>query len=203
MKENIYIDESVRVGKNVIIHPFNVIRGNTQIGDNTIIYPFNYIEDTKIGENCEISMSNLVQSEIGNNATIGPFARLRPNSKIGDRCKIGNFVEVKNSEIKDGTKASHLAYIGDASVGEDTNIGCGAIFVNYNGKIKNKIKVGKHCFIGSNVNLVAPLNVADKTYVCAGSTLTKDTNEGDFVIARERETIKSNKGKEYLKGESN
>ena len=203
MKENIYIDESVRVGKNVTIHPFNVIRGNTQIGDNTIIYPFNYIEDTKIGENCEISMSNLVQSEIGNNATIGPFARLRPNSKIGDRCKIGNFVEVKNSEIKDGTKASHLAYIGDASVGEDTNIGCGAIFVNYNGKIKSKIKVGKHCFIGSNVNLVAPLNVADKTYICAGSTLTKDTNEGDFVIARERETIKSNKGKEYLKGESN
>ena len=203
MKENIYIDESVRVGKNVTIHPFNVIRGNTQIGDNTIIYPFNYIEDTRVGKNCEISMSNLVQSEIGNNATIGPFARLRPNSKIGDRCKIGNFVEVKNSEIKNGTKASHLAYIGDASVGEDTNIGCGAIFVNYNGKIKNKIKVGKRCFIGSNVNLVAPLNVADKTYVCAGSTLTKDTNEGDFVIARERETIKPNKAKEYLKGENN
>ncbi len=202
MEKNIYIDDSVKIGKNVIIHPFNVLIGNTEIGDNTILFPFNFIEDSKIGENCEISSSNLSQCEIGSKTKVGPFARIRPNSKIEEECKIGNFVEIKNSTLEKKTKASHLSYVGDAYVGEDTNIGCGAIFVNYNGKEKNKIQVGKNCFVGSNVNLVAPLNIADKTYICAGSTLTKDTQENDFVIAREKETIKPGRAKRYLKGET-
>ncbi len=193
------IDKSVVIGKNVIIHPFNVIKGNTVIGDNTIIYPFNYIEDSIIGKNCEISNSNLQKCEIGENVKVGPFARLRPKAKVCDNCKVGNFVEIKNAILHSGTKASHLAYIGDAQVGENTNVGCGVIFANYDGKKKYTTKVGKNCFIGSNTNLIAPVEVADETYICAGSTLTKNTEKGDFVIAREKETIKPKRAYKYLK----
>ena len=197
--DNIYIDESVKIGKDVKIFPFNVVIGNTTIGDNTILYPFNFIQDSIIGSGCEVSHSHLQNCEIEDEVKVGPFARLRPNTKICKKCKIGNFVEVKNSILNTGVKASHLAYIGDAEVGENANVGCGVIFANYNGKVKNKIKVGKNCFLGSNCNLIAPLSVADKTYICAGSTLTKDTNVDDFVIARQRETIKPNRANKYLK----
>ena len=132
-------------------------------------------------------------------AHIGPFSRLRPKSNIGQDCKIGNFVEVKNSNIGKSTKASHLAYIGDADIGEDCNIGCGAIFVNYNGKEKNRSIVGNNCFIGSNVNVIAPVNIANESYVCAGTTITVDTKEKDFVIGRCRETIKPNYVDKYKK----
>ena len=201
MEENIFIDNDVKIGKNVKIHPFNVIKGNCVIGDNTIIFPFNYIENCNIGKNCEISYSHLQDVAIQNYVKVGPFSRIRPGSIIKDNCKIGNFVEIKNSEIKSGVKASHLSYIGDASVGENTNVGCGVIFANYNGKIKNHIRVGKNCFIGSNSNLIAPLNISDNTYICAGTTLTKDTKKNDFVIGRERETIKPNRASRYLKGD--
>ncbi len=199
--EFVFIDDSVKVGKDVIIHPFNVIKGDTVIEDGTIIYPFNYIENCKIGKNCEITQSNLKDCEIGDSVKVGPFARLRPQAKIGDNCKIGNFVEIKKATLKSGVKASHLAYIGDADIGEDTNVGCGVIFANYNGKTKSKTTVGKNCFIGSNSNLIAPINVDDETYICAGTTLTKDTQKGDFVIAREREKIKHDRAKKYLKGD--
>ena len=109
--------------------------------------------------------------------------------------------EVKNSIIEKNTKANHHAYIGDAQIGKNCNIGCGAIFVNYNGKIKQKIKVGNNCFIGSNCNIVAPVQIEDNCYICAGSTVTKNTNAYDFVIARSRETIKQNYAKKYLNKE--
>ncbi len=201
MEENIFIESTVKLGKNVKIYPFNVLMGSCVIGDNCVLYPYNFIKDSEIGNDCEISSSNIVNSTIGANSIVGPFARIRPDSKIGDNCKIGNFVEVKNSTLQSGTKASHLAYIGDAEVGENTNIGCGAIFVNYNGKIKNKIRVGKGCFVGSNVNLIAPLNVADNTYICAGTTLTKNTDKYDFVIGRTPQMVKPDLAKKYLKGE--
>ena len=201
MEENVFIESTVKIGKNVKIYPFNVLMGSCVIGDNCVLYPYNFIKDSEIGNDCEISFSNIVNSTIGANSIVGPFARIRPDSKIGDNCKIGNFVEVKNSTLQSGTKASHLAYIGDAEVGENTNIGCGAIFVNYNGKIKNKIRVGKGCFVGSNVNLIAPLNVADNTYICAGTTLTKNTDKYDFVIGRTPQMVKPNLAKKYLKGE--
>lgn len=197
--KNTYIEETVNIQKNVTIYPNNYILGNTTIGENTTLLPFNIIENCNIGSNVKISFSKLEDSTINNNVTVGPFAHLRPNSKIEDNCKIGNFVEVKNSCLKRGTKASHLAYIGDAEVGEDCNIGCGAIFVNYNGTQKQKTKVGNNCFIGSNANLIAPLNIADNSYICAGSTLTINTNKNDFVIARTRETVKPNRATKYLK----
>lgn len=198
-KKSCYISPSVVFGNNVVVYPNNIILGNTYIANNVILKANNYIIDCKIGENSVIDHSYLEQSEIKNNVSIGPFSRLRPNSTIGDNCKIGNFVEVKNSTINSGTKASHLAYIGDCNIGKNCNIGCGAIFVNYNGKTKSKTTIGNNCFIGSNVNVIAPLNVKDNTYVCAGTTLTTNTNEFDFVIGRQKETIKPQKAKKYLK----
>lgn len=196
---SVYIDSSVIIGKNVTIYPNNYILGNTIIGDNCTIMPFNIIRDCKIGNDVKISFSQLEESEVKDKVTIGPFAHLRPNSKIEPSCKIGNFVEIKNATLGTGTKASHLAYIGDAEVGNNCNIGCGSIFVNYNGTQKQKIKVGNNCFIGSNANLIAPVNVADNSYICAGSTLTINTSENDFVIARAREIIKPNRASKYLK----
>ena len=139
------------------------------------------------------------QSVIHNNVAIGPYAHIRPNSEIDDNCKIGNFVEIKNSHLGENTKASHLAYVGDAEIGRNCNIGCGAIFVNFNGKEKHKTIVGDDCFIGSNCNIIAPVSIADGTYVCAGTTLTQDTGKFDFVVGRARETVKHNRAKKYLK----
>lgn len=193
------IDKSVTFGKNVKIYPGNIVQGNTHLGDNVVLMPNNYICDCTIGDNSIIEYSYLKQSKVGKNVKIGPFCHLRPNSIIDDDCKIGNFCEVKNSHVGGGTKASHLTYIGDSDIGKNCNIGCGVIFVNYNGKIKNKTIVEDNCFIGSNVNLIAPLHIKKGTYICAGSTLTVNTNDYDFVVARERETIKPKLAKKFLK----
>lgn len=198
-EHTIFIDETVKIGKNVTIHPNNIIKGNTIIGDNVTLMPSNYIVNSTVAENSVVEFSYIEDSVVEKNVHIGPFSRLRSNSKICEGAKIGNFVEIKNSTIGKGSKASHLAYVGDADLGENCNIGCGAIFVNYNGKTKSRSAVGNNCFIGSNVNVVAPVNIANNSYICAGSTLTKNTNEYDFVVARARETIKPNYAKKYEK----
>lgn len=182
------------------IFPDVTLIGNVTIGKNTTVYPNTIIENSTIGDGCEIKSSYIENSVVKNYTKIGPFAHLRPNSLIGSNCKIGNFVEVKNSTIGDNSKASHLAYIGDSVVGKNCNIGCGAIFVNYNGKEKNKITVGDNCFIGSNCNLIAPLKIGNSTYICAGTTVTKDTKENDFVIGRPYAEVKENRASKYLKG---
>lgn len=193
------IDDTVTFGKDVVIYPNNILKGNTHIGDRVVLKPNNYISDCNIGSNTTIEYSYLENSSIGKNVKIGPYSHIRPNCIIEDNCKIGNFVEVKNSTLKSGTKASHLAYIGDCEIGSNCNIGCGVIFVNYNGRVKNKTFVGNNCFIGSNANIIAPVNISDDTYICAGTTLTKDTNKNDFVIGRAKETIKPERAKKYLK----
>jgi len=198
-KNTIFIEKTVKLGKNVVIHPGNVICGNTEILDGAVLYPNNYIKDCIIGKSVQITQSNLECAKVESGSIIGPFARIRPGASIGENCKIGNFVEVKNSILGKGVKASHLAYIGDADIGDNVNIGCGVIFVNYNGRTKSKIQVGENSFIGSNVNLIAPINISKNSYICAGTTLTKNTENGDFVIGRVRETIKENLAKKYLK----
>lgn len=200
-KKNTYISKDVTFGKNVTIYPFNFLIGKTSIGDNTILYPSNYINSSQIGCNCEISYSHIEESVIDDESKVGPFSRLRPNNHIGKNCKIGNFVEIKNSILGDRTKASHLAYIGDAEIGENCNIGCGAIFVNYNGKTKSKTIVKDNCFIGSNANIIAPVKIDKGCYICAGTTLTQNTKSNDFVIGRTREIIKNNYAKKYFKEE--
>lgn len=157
------------------------------------------ITDSEIGENVEVTASVIEESFVDTGTKIGPFAHLRPNSKIGKNCRIGNFCEIKNSTIGDGTKVSHLAYVGDAEIGKNCNIGCGVIFVNYNGKAKQKIEIGNNVFVGSNCNLIAPLKIEDNVYICAGTTVTKNLKENDFVVGRARETIKENRAKKYLK----
>ena len=194
-KRSVFIDKTVIVGDNVTIYENNRISGNCVIGNNVTIYPGCFLVDTDVGDNVNLNSVNSESAVIEENCQVGPFARLRPNAVIKSGAKIGNFVEIKNAIIGKGSKVSHLAYVGDATVGENCNIGCGAIFVNYNGKSKNKILVGDNCFIGSNCNLIAPLTINDNSYICAGTTVTED----DFVIGRVRQQVKENRAHEYLK----
>lgn len=194
-----FIDKKATIDDDVLIYPNVYILGECKIGKGTVIYPNTTIENSEIGENCVIKSSFIEDSVIKNNVSVGPFAHLRPHSVVGDDCKVGNFVEIKNATLGKNTKASHLAYVGDADIGKDCNIGCGAIFVNYNGRSKNRTKVGDNCFIGSNCNVIAPVDIADNSYICAGTTLTVNTENDDFVIGRCRETIKKNRAHNYLK----
>ena len=194
-----FIDKKATIDDDVLIYPNVYILGECKIGKGTVIYPNTTIENSEIGENCVIKSSFIEDSVIKNNVSVGPFAHLRPHSVVGDDCKVGNFVEIKNATLGKNTKASHLAYVGDADIGKDCNIGCGAIFVNYNGRSKNRTKVGDNCFIGSNCNVIAPVDIADNSYICAGTTLTVNTENDDFVVGRCRETIKKNRAHNYLK----
>lgn len=193
------IEDGVKIGKGVTIYQNNIIKGDTIIEDDVTILPNNFIKDSVLKKGSTIEFSYIENSEIGKYSQVGPFSRIRPNSIIGDFCKIGNFVEVKNSMVGSNTKACHLSYIGDVDIGRNCNIGSGSIFVNYNGKEKQRSVVGDGCFIGSNVNIIAPVNIGDNSYICAGTTLTKDTNVNDFVIGRVRETIKTNYATKYKK----
>lgn len=198
-KRSVKIDKRAKIGSGVVFHENVIVEGECEIGDNVEIFGNSYILNSKIGSGSKIVASFIEESEIGRNNSVGPFTRIRPGSKTGEGVKLGNFVEIKNSVLGDRTKAAHLAYIGDADVGADVNIGCGAIFVNYNGREKSRIIVGDGAFIGSNCNLIAPIEVAKETYICAGTTLCDSTQPQDFVIGRVKPTIKENRAGEYLK----
>ena len=200
-KKSVFIGKNVIIGENVTIYENNRIDGNTIIKDGAVILPNCYIVDTLIGENSVINHSQSELAEIGSNCTIGPFARLRPKAKILSGAKIGNFVEIKNATVGKGTKVSHLAYVGDADLGDNCNIGCGAIFVNYDGVNKHRTTVGNGCFIGSNCNIIAPVEIESKSYICAGTTVTDRVNSDDFVIGRVRQQVKENRAHEYLNKE--
>lgn len=200
-KKSIFIDKTVKIGNGVTIYENTRIEGNSVIKDGAVLMPNCYVKDSVIGENTTVFSSVIEESKTGKGCKIGPYSHLRPNSVLGDDVHIGNFVEIKNSNVGDGTKANHLAYVGDADVGKKCNIGCGAIFVNYNGKIKQRTVVKDNCFIGSNCNVIAPCTIEKNSYVCAGTTVTKDVNEGDFVIGRVRQEVKQNLAKKYLKEE--
>ncbi|MBQ7387144.1 MAG: hypothetical protein IJW03_03145 [Clostridia bacterium] len=198
-EKSIFIDDSVIIGRDVTIYENNRIEGNTVIGDGAVLLPGNYIKNTVIGERTTFNASQSEDAEVGCDVYVGPYARLRPNARISDKAKIGNFVEIKNAKIGEGSKVSHLAYVGDADVGRNCNIGCGAIFVNYNGKTKGRSTVGDNCFIGSNCNIIAPVSIEKNSYICAGTTVSADISEGDFVIGRVRQEIKPGVAYKYLK----
>jgi len=185
-----YIEADVQIGNDTIVYPGAMLRGNTIIGSNCIVGMNSNITNSKIGDYTEIENSTIIDSIVGENTNIGPYAYLRPNSNIGNNVKIGDFVEVKNATIEDNSKASHLSYIGDAHVGKDVNIGCGVVFVNYDGKNKYKSVVKDGAFIGSNSNLVAPVTVEEKGFIATGSTITEDVPQGALAIARERQVVK-------------
>ena len=188
--QSTYIEADVEIGRDTMIYPGAMIHGNTKIGSECIIGMNSSITNSSIGNNTEIKNSTIIDSNVGENTTVGPYAYLRPKSNIGNNVKIGDFVEVKNATIEDNSKASHLSYIGDAHVGKDVNIGCGVVFVNYDGKNKFKSEVKDGAFIGSNSNLVAPVVVEEKGYIATGSTITNDVPQGALAVARERQVIK-------------
>ena len=198
-KKSVYIDKNVKIGNDVTIYENVRIEGNTIINDGVKILPNCFIKDSIIGSGSQIIYSHVDEAEVGENCVVGPFARLRPNAKIMDGAKIGNFVEIKNANIGKNTKVNHLAYVGDADLGDNCNIGCGVIFVNYNGKVKQRTTVGNGCFIGSNCNVIAPVKIEDKAYICAGTTITEQVNTDDFVIGRVRQEVKENRAHKYLK----
>jgi len=185
-----YIEDGVTIGADTVIHPGTVLRGRTVIGENCEIGPQAEIADSVVKDGACVKQSVLVEASVGEGSAVGPFAYLRPGANIGRDCKVGDFVEIKNASLGDGTKVSHLSYVGDAVVGKDVNIGCGAITVNYDGYNKSVTEIGDHAFIGSNVNLIAPVKVGEGAYVVAGSTITHDVPGGDLAIARERQLNK-------------
>ncbi len=188
--DSTYIDAGVDIGADTIILPGCMISGKTVIGSNCVIGPQTGISDSTIGDRTTVKKSEVIKSIVGEDTNVGPYAYLRPNSNIGNECKIGDFVEVKNASFGDGSKASHLSYIGDAQVGERVNIGCGVVFVNYDGKNKFKSVVEDDAFIGSNSNLVAPVVVKKDAFIATGSTITDDIPAGSLGIARQRQVIK-------------
>ncbi len=177
--ENTYIGKDVKIDYGTIIYPNNYIVGNTIIGKDNVLKTSNFIEDCKIGDNNQI----------------GPMSYLRMNSNVKGNNRIGNFVELKNTTVEKGAKSAHLTYLGDAHIGENTNIGCGVITANYDGKNKYKTEIGNNTFIGSNVNLIAPVKVLDNVFVAAGTTVTKDVDNNKFVVGRVKEEQKKNKNK--------
>lgn len=185
-----YIEADVVIGADTIVYPGAIIKGKTVIGEDCVIGAQSEISNSVIANGVSIKHSVLDKAEVGDESSIGPFAYLRPGSKVGKHCKVGDFVELKNAQLDDGSKVSHLSYVGDAVVGKEVNIGCGAITVNYDGINKFKTEIGDHAFIGSNVNLVAPVKVGEGAYVVAGSTITKDVPAGDLAIARQRQENK-------------
>lgn len=184
---NTYIGNDVVIGKDTIIYPGNVIEGNTIIGEGCILYPNSRINNSNISENVEIQSSVILESIIGRNTTVGPFAYVRPESIIGNNVRVGDFVEIKKSTIGNNTKVSHLTYVGDAEVGEGCNFGCGTVTVNYDGKNKNKTIIGNNSFIGCNTNLISPVNIEDNTYIAAGSTITNNVKSGELAVARAKQ----------------
>ena len=184
-----YIDEGVTIGKGTAIYPGVILEGTVSIGANCIIGQNTRIVDSSIGEGSEIQNSVVIESRIGSYTKLGPFAYIRPGSDIGSKCRVGDFVEVKNSSIADGAKAPHLAYIGDSDVGRGVNLGCGVVFVNYDGTKKYRSVVEDGAFVGCNVNIVSPVVIGEGAYIAAGSTVTKDIPAGAFCVARSRERL--------------
>lgn len=185
-----YISECSSISVGAHIEPNVTIKGASVVGAGALIGANCVLDNAAIGSNCVVRASYIEDSFVGDGTTVGPFAYIRNSTKIGANCRIGDFVEVKNSIIADKVKASHLAYIGDASVGEGTNVGCGTVFANYNGKIKQRTSVGKNVFIGANTNLIASVDIGDWAYIAAGSTVTQNVPSGALCIARERQIIK-------------
>lgn len=185
-----YISPDVVIGSDTIVYPGTVILGKTIIGSECVIGPNSDIRDSVIEDGAVVRQSVVTDSRIGQAAQVGPFAHLRQKAVLGANTRVGNFVEIKKSTFGDGAKASHLSYIGDASIGDRVNLGCGSITVNYDGTNKFETIVEADAFVGCNVNLIAPVTVGEGAIVAAGSTITDDVPKEALAIARERQTNK-------------
>lgn len=195
-----YIEDSVEVEAGATLYPNIFLHGKTRIGQGAVVEVGSVIKNSQIDSMATIkAYSYIEKSHVGSAASIGPFAHLRAESDIGIEAKIGNFVETKKVKLSKGVKISHLSYIGDAEVGENTNLGCGFITCNYDGANKHKTKIGRDCFIGSDSQMIAPLNIGDECYVASGSTINHDMPNGAFAIARERQVTKDGMARRFIK----
>ncbi|TVX95787.1 bifunctional UDP-N-acetylglucosamine diphosphorylase/glucosamine-1-phosphate N-acetyltransferase GlmU [Cohnella terricola] len=188
--DNTYIEATVTIGEDTIIYPGTVLRGQTAIGSDCVIGPSADLNDTIVGSGSTVRQSVADGAELGEECQVGPFAYLRPGTKLGDYVKIGDFVEIKNTTIGEHSKVPHLSYVGDAIVGKGVNIGCGVITANYDGYNKSITEIGDNAFVGSNSNLIAPVKIGSGAYVVAGSTITHNVADNDLAIARERQVNK-------------
>lgn len=190
--EQTYIDSEVVIGSDTVIEPGVYLKGDTMIGQHCHITSGSVIRDSVLEDYVIVTSSNIEESLMKAYSNAGPFAHLRPKSVIGNSVHIGNFVEVKNATLGSGTKVGHLTYVGDADLGKEINVGCGTIFVNYDGKNKHRATVGDRVFVGCNANLVAPVTIGDDVFIAAGSTITRDVPNGALAIARSRQENKEN-----------
>lgn len=200
--QSTFIGSDVKIGKNVRIAPGNIVMGNTVIGDGVTLKCGNVIENCVIDDGATVDSSRLYSSFVGKRTKVGPFAYVRPESVIGEDCRIGDFVEIKKSVIGNGSKVSHLSYVGDCEMGANCNVGCGVVFCNYDGKDKHKAFVGDNVFIGSNSNLIAPIRIGSGAFIAAGSTLTDGVPDNALAVARSRQTVKPDwTGNKYRRDE--
>lgn len=188
--EGVYISDDSVVDEGAKIYAPAHISGGSHISRGAIIMPCCTLINCYVGENTVVFSSTLNDAHVGENCTVGPYAYLRGGARIGDNCRIGDFVEVKASTVGDGTKAAHLAYIGDAEVGRNVNIGCGAVFCNFDGKAKHKTVVRDGAFIGANCNLIAPVTIGKSSFIAAGTTVCSSVEDGSFCIGRAEPYVK-------------
>jgi len=189
--ETCVIDPDVEIGADTIIEPFVQLLGKTRVGSGCRIRSFSVLENCTVGNGVLIRQSCVLEdSQIADEAEIGPFVHLRPGCEVGEKAHLGNFVEMKKTRLGKGAKANHLSYLGDAEIGEGTNIGAGAITCNYDGVNKYRTTIGKRVFVGSDSNLVAPITIGDGAYIGAGSCITKDVPADALAVGRARQVTK-------------
>jgi bifunctional UDP-N-acetylglucosamine pyrophosphorylase/glucosamine-1-phosphate N-acetyltransferase len=186
--KDVFISPSAVLERGVVIYSPSYICGETHLYEGAEIVS-SYLNNASIGKNSKVLSSNIINSVVGESCTVGPWAHLRDGASVGDNCRIGDFVEIKNASLGEGCKVAHLAYVGDTTLGKRVNVGCGVVFANYDGKIKYMSVIEDDCFIGCNCNIVAPVHVQRGAYIAAGTTLTQDLNEDDLCVGRCRERI--------------
>jgi bifunctional UDP-N-acetylglucosamine pyrophosphorylase/glucosamine-1-phosphate N-acetyltransferase len=192
--EATYVSPDTRLEADVVMYPNVHCEGQNHIQAHTVLLPGTFIKNSTIGQECRIDASRIVDSEVHHRVKIGPFAHLRDHCVIHDENRIGNFVEMKNTTLGYDSRCAHLTYLGDAVVGRKVNFGCGVVTVNYDGKLKHKTIIHDYAFIGSNVNLIAPIEVGEQSVVAAGSTITQNVNDTDMAIARSHQVNKPGYG---------
>jgi bifunctional UDP-N-acetylglucosamine pyrophosphorylase/glucosamine-1-phosphate N-acetyltransferase len=185
-----YVDASVKIGRDTTILPCSVIQGNTVIGEDCVIGPYALLEDARLGHGVRITASQITGSQIGSGTRCGPWSHLRPGCVIGENVKLGNFVEINRSTVEDRVSVGHVSYVGDAEIGEGTNVGAGFVTCNYDGRKKHRSIIGKKAFVGSHNTLVAPIEIGDGAYTAAGSVLTEDVPADALAVGRARQATK-------------
>lgn len=188
--DNTYIESEVKIGADTLVEPGVYLKGETVIGEDCYIGAHSIIENSKIGNQVEVKSSHLEEAVMGDGSDIGPNSRLRPGAVLAENVHIGNYVEVKQATLGKNSKAGHHTYIGNAEIGENVNLSCGTIFVNYDGEKKHTTVVGDHAFVGSNASIIAPVKIEDHAFVAAGSTIHKDVPREAMAIARARQENK-------------